>query len=681
MKLIPFLLALGLAVGGVFVPAAPTPVNDGGVTIVAAPAFSGVLRQGQSLQISGTVTNSAGQAMDAGTATVYLSGSALTTRSDLSRWLSADDSTSGESLGSTVGSLAIGELAAGQVRTFAITVPLSAMNLPATDRSVFPLAVRLAAGAVVLDTSRSVVVLTSEVVSSQVNLAVALPLAAPPSSTGLLDGPTLATLTSPGGLLDRQLNTAMVHRVAIGIDPMIAASIRLLGASAPPSATNWLNRLETATNDIFSLAYADADPVLEHQAGAHSVLAPLTFPVDTSLFPPQPTATPQPTDTAAPRDTGTPTPAQLVAMPDTIDGLAWPAVEDVTEKDLNFIAGGGFARTIVTSSALSAYSLASPNAMIGGHSVTVSDAQVSDLLRVAANATSEGEWAHATASLAGVLAVTATQHPGATLFATLGRDNPASLRLLGTTLTAVEALPWVTPISLSEALAVPSTKQTLGDSHENLERVPLAMRLLNAEGQTSRFSTVAHDPTLITGPQRLALLALLSASWISDTASWETGAQAYLKANDALRSSVYIPESSQINLLQEKGNLYIAVRNELDFPITVYLTVQPERAILDVLDTHVELKIEANSQAKASIPVQSIANGEVRTRVTLTSASGEAISTPTFIVLNVQAGWETAAAVVLAILVVAIFGAGIWRTVLRRRKTLAKRREQGLAKS
>ena len=177
------------------------------------------------------------------------------------------------------------------------------------------------------------------------------------------------------------------------------------------------------------------------------------------------------------------------------------------------------------------------------------------------------------------------------------------------------------------------------------------------------------------------MLSLFATARIVDQASWESAADDFLHQNDVLRSSVHIPESSTINLYQEKGNLPIAVRNELDVPVTVYVNVQPERAILDVVDTRVKLTIEANSQAKASVPVQSIANGEVLTRVSLSSGTGVQISMPTYVVLNVQAGWETALTVILAAIVVLLFGAGIWRTVLRRRKSRAQRREQGLPDS
>jgi hypothetical protein len=65
--------------------------------------------------------------------------------------------------------------------------------------------------------------------------------------------------------------------VAIAIDPMIIASIRVLGTSAPTSAVEWLNRLASAGNDIFPLGYADADPSLAVQAGAPAPLAPTSL--------------------------------------------------------------------------------------------------------------------------------------------------------------------------------------------------------------------------------------------------------------------------------------------------------------------------------------------------------------------------------------------------------------------
>lgn len=673
MRILPLLLALGLAVSGGAVPGAAVPIDEGGVSIVAAPAFSGVLRSGQPLFMTGSIRNSSEQTMDAGTATVYLGGSKLPTRAAVSKWLSMDDSP-GQNLGTAIDTFAVGELAAGQVRSFSITVPASAINLPSGQSGVYPVAVRLAAAAVQVDLVHSTVVWTSDTAQKDLNLTVVTPLVAPLSTAGLLSAEDLDTLTAPGGALDTELSTARSHGLAIGVDPMIVASIRLLGTSAPPSARDWLTRLESSTSQLFPLAYADANLGLQRRAGASEPLAPTSFPIDASLFPVGPEETPAPSGSPSPSGQPTvPTPESLVSLPGAITGLAWPSETGLTEKDLDFFSVGGYTRTLVPSAEITGTTGASPNVTIGEHQLTVSDSTVSAALRQAALATTDADWSFAMASLTGLLAVTAAEHPGATVVATLGRGGAATGESIDRTLTAVESLSWVRPTSLDAALSITASPATLADNDEGSDRTATARTLLASESDTARFATVADDPSLITGPQRLALLALLSVSWDNDPAGWASAADGFLSEGSTLRSSVHLPDSSQINFIQEKGNLPIAVRNELDFPVTVYVTVRPDRAILDVLNDRVELKIEANSQAKALVPVQSIANGEVRTMVTLSTAAGTAISTPTFVVLNVQAGWETAATVVLAVIVLLMFAGGVWRTVLRSRKSRAQR--------
>lgn len=286
MRIVPFLLALGLTVGGWTAPVAGPPVDEGSVNLVAAPAFAGVVRAGQALQVSGTVSNSTGQDMDAGTASVYLPANRMSDRAALSAWLDSDAGSAGTPLGPPFGSTVIGDLAPGQVRAFTITIPAAALADSGASMATFPLAVRLAAGDVEVDFTRSAVVRLPVDAPPQVSLAIVTPLVTPPGSTGLLSADELAVLTAPGGLLAIQLRTALAHPVAIGLDPMIAASIRLLGTAAPRSAIDWLTALESAPNDVFPLGYADADPSLAIQAGMSLPLTPLGFPIDESLFPP-----------------------------------------------------------------------------------------------------------------------------------------------------------------------------------------------------------------------------------------------------------------------------------------------------------------------------------------------------------------------------------------------------------
>jgi len=92
-----------------------------------------------------------------------------------------------------------------------------------------------------------------------VSLAVLVPLTVRPTTTGLIDATALAGYTAPLGVLTRQLDAVIGTPAVIGLDPMIIASIRVLGAAAPTSATSWLERLQASGNQVFALAYADAD--------------------------------------------------------------------------------------------------------------------------------------------------------------------------------------------------------------------------------------------------------------------------------------------------------------------------------------------------------------------------------------------------------------------------------------
>ncbi len=676
MRILPFVLAFGLAVAGWTAPgAAPhaSPIDEGSVSLVAAPAFAGVVRAGQALQVTGTVTNSTGQVMDAGTASVYLPSTRIADRGALSAWLGSDDGSGKVALGPALGSATIGELAPGQVRAFTITVP--AALLPATGATLATdaLAVRLTAGAVEVDFVRSAIVRLPADSPARVSLALVTPLVTPSGSTGLLDAEDLAALTAPGGLLDVELRTALAHPVAIGIDPMILASIRLLGTTAPPTAIAWLASLEAAPNDTFALGYADADPSLAAQAGMSLPLEPLGFRIDESLFPPSTNETPLPDETPVPApEPRVPTDATLLDWDYSVDGIAWPAESSVALSDVGAIAKAGYTRILLSSAQVTGGALGRPNVTIDTEddedvSVTVLDYTVSHLLRAAATATTDSGANAAIAAAAAHLALAASRGDS-TLVAALGRDGSADTPRLGAVLSSLESLPWVTPTGLVEALSGPAAPAAFTPMSHPDVRVDTVHSLLTAERAVAEFSSVVDEPTLVTEPRRLALLALLAESWPFDQAGWARATGAYLDEGTTILDSVRIPEGSVINFPLEKGNLPIAVTNDLDFPVTVYVTVQPARAILAVLNDRVELKIEANSQSKASVPVQSIANGEVRTTVSLASATGVRISTPTSVDLNVQAGWETAATVVLAIVVVLLFGAGITRSVLRWRK-------------
>src|SRR5690554_6134865 len=118
--------------------------------------------------------------------------------------------------------------------------------------------------------------------ASTTRLALVVPLTVPPEATGLIPPESLESYTSPTGILTRTLDAVEGQTVAIGIDPMIIASIRILGNTAPDSAISWLDRLKSVSNETFALSYADSDLAALSQAGATTVLAPTSFQIDPS---------------------------------------------------------------------------------------------------------------------------------------------------------------------------------------------------------------------------------------------------------------------------------------------------------------------------------------------------------------------------------------------------------------
>jgi hypothetical protein len=103
----------------------------------------------------------------------------------------------------------------------------------------------------------------------------------------------------------------------------------------------------------------------------------------------------------------------------------------------------------------------------------------------------------------------------------------------------------------------------------------------------------------------------------------------------------------------------------------VYLAVRPLKPLLHVEDPRVEVAIEPDSTTTASVPVTSITNGDVTVRAELVTAAGTTVGSPRSLNVILQAGWETAGTLIAGTLVVLIFGGGLVRAVLRRRRDRA----------
>ena len=511
---------------------------------------------------------------------------------------------------------------------------------------------------------------------STAQVAIIVPIVSPETSTGYLTLEEITRYTLPVGALTRQLDAVADRPVTIAIDPMIIASIRLLGTSAPASATDWLSRLASVGNEIIPLPYADSDITLATQAGSPHVLLPesFDFAINPDLFatPATETSTPSPTATLAPDDTpALPTTESVLEWDYTIDGIAWPKANSVVAADLDAIANAGFTTTILSSGNLTRDSSTASVATVGDSSVLVTDDAVSSALGTAVSALGTDAWQAAIAQVSASI----SGGTGRTVIASLPRTVPAIGSLIAETITAAEATPGVSLVPLSTALSSQSTAATLVDAPQDAARVATVAGLLQDTADEEQFSSILTNPQILTADRRLDLLGLTAISWEATPDRWTEETTEFREESLEIRSSVQVVQSSPVNFLADNAPIPISVSNNLPYPVTVYITVRPSTALISVRDSRVELVIEPNSQGKGEVPIEAISNGVVEVEVTLTSATGVPIGSPRLTEINVQAGWETPIVLVLAALVVLIFGVGIVRTILRRRRAASENTE------
>jgi hypothetical protein len=669
------------------------------VTVTAYAGDGGVLTPGKDLTVSVALSNNGASSLSAGTVSVSLTDEHLTTRQALNSWMdpdSDDDAKTRQLAQSGTGSVAPG--ASTTIAT--VTVPAASVGITRQQTSVYGLKVSVSSNGRAVAATRTTLVWNPGNVASKVGLAVAMPITVPVNSAGLISSSDLATYTASDGLLTRDLNALRENSaITMAIDPMIIASIHVLGSSAPDSAQQWLEELERLPNESFPLQYGDADLAAQLQAGGIQVpLAPTSFgyalnpddfasPLTVGETPePTPTGTataatntPSPTPTPS-ENPNVPTTAQVLSWPYSLSGIAWPASASMRAADVATLAAAGFGTTILDSANTNAADLDTTPAAalpVSGGTALVSDDGVSLALRAAADATSDDARSAAMASLNAQLALISTEKGSANrvLLATLGRDWPPSGFRAGQTFSALDAMPWVQSVSLRTALQAPTTQGlAMVDKTEAPERIARVQQLRDTEAQLAAFASVLTDPTTLTGSARNGFLALLGIGWLGPQNDWPSAVDAAMKKNNAILRSVQILPTGTITVASAQSLIPITVTNDYTQPVNVVLRATASNGRIEV-DSDTAKTIPAKASAKVLVPVKAkLGNGKVTLRLQLfspPSASGtpqQAIGDAQSASVDVHADWEGLGALIIGILVVALFGFGLVRSILRRRR-------------
>ena len=663
--------------------AAPTAIESEQATVTATvgAANDGVLLPGEDLQLAISVRNGTTESIDGARVEVAVDGAVLDSRAELAEWLDgeSDDESTSTGDGADVRLLPSSSAQVG-VTVPAASLPFSTdFTRDPEDFGTHAVSVTVTSPGGTIATARGVFELTTGFPSEQeTGVSVLVPLTVPDTADGLLSAETLQDYTQTTGTLSRQLDSIAGRAVTIGVDPRILASIRVLGDSAPESATAWLERLEAVPNEVFALPYADADIAAQAQSGLSTLLAPTSFEyaLDPALFAPTSTATPTPAPDATGQDLPErPTTESLLSFDwsPTVGGIAWPDDGTVRAADLDVFATSGSSRTVVSSAGLVLPDGVSTTtrATVDDHDVIVADSALSTAFDAAVSASTDSEWRASMADLTADLAQ--VQREGESPDVVLALDRGAAIDgvRLSQTLQAVDALPWAEGSSLAAALTAPATEDaTIVDSPESDQRLEGVSDLLTAAARVERFSAVLTDPQLLSGKRRNDLLALLAVTWREDDAGWQAAVTASREQADTTLSSVAIESSDSVTQLSRDSSIPVYVRNDLPWPVTVRIQASTSNAVLDIDESSVEpTAIDARSQGRVLIPVKArVGNGETELRMQLTAQDGTPIGAPTSIVTNVRADWETVGTLGIGILLVLVFGAGILRNIRRRRR-------------
>lgn len=671
--------------------AAPT----GPPTVEVFASGGGIASGSDDVTISVVVSNPSTELVTAGHVSVSVTSSALRTPTALADYQQHPQNTPSRSLGSAQTD---DVPAGGDVVVARLTVPAATLALPDTSTAVYGLAASVTTADGALDTGTGTLVVHGTAPST-VAVAAVMPITVPASGAGLISATDLATYTAAGGVLTRELIVAQQNPgLTIGVDPMVLASIRVLGQRAPASASTWLDSLAHLGNPRFALQYGDADPVLQLQAGLAAPLQPSDFayamsPGDHT----QPLTVGEPTDTPTPTPTPTPSPttsarlpplSKLIGFTYSLGGMAWPAAETVRGADVTKLATAGLTTTIVSASNTNAAALTrTPDAALetSGHTALVTDDALSSALQAAANASDGTTSAVATAALNAQLALAAEGATGSTVvLAALGRTPPTdAARASIAVTTALDSSPFSRPASMEEALASPPTPGLALADHANSDaRLQPTRELLDLAGEPrsggsvppeniASFSSVLQEPTLLTGDVRARLLDLFSVRW-AGADGWEAAVDKQLTSMRSSLTAVQIVSPGTIRQASSQALIPITVTNKLAHPISVVLRATPSSARLEV-DADTAKTIAADSSAKVLVPVKSqLGNGTVYLGLQLYSGSGVPVGSSHTAEIDVHADWEGVGALIFGLAVAFFFGFGLFRTIQRRRREKAE---------
>lgn len=177
----------------------------------------------------------------------------------------------------------------------------------------------------------------------------------------------------------------------------------------------------------------------------------------------------------------------------------------------------------------------------------------------------------------------------------------------------------------------------------------------------------------VQGKLRASLAAVAASAVILVSCALPAAAASVPKIAAQTVASQTLPEfeisivpGSHINLVSSASRVPIQIRNDYDTDIRIFIWVRPSNLSVKMPKVF-EFTAAANTTSNAAIPVEAIANGEVRLNVWLTSFSGVKIGKSTNLEMTVQRDVEGSILIAFFLVVGALGVIGTNR-MLKRKK-------------
>ena len=446
-------------------------------------------------------------------------------------------------------------------------------------------------------------------------------LTVPPLGGQPLSAAEIEAYTAPGGALDVVAGVLRRYPATVAVDSRITQSITALGDDAPDSATTWAAELGGLGFQQFALPWADTDP-LAVQA------------IDTLLY------------------------ARLGQYP-------WLHDANVTRDQLEALAQRSAAAILAPSSVVD-----SDRTVVQYGSATLIrvDEELSNALRDAVLAATEGEAEAALQRVQGLVAKRAFSQTGEALVVDTGRLPVTAISLrLEDILERLNTIAYATIVGVPLAQEPSELAFDINEATQPREWNEFVDDVRELWQSDVSYATIAANPEAVVVNRWNRYQALFSSAWLDNPvgaeAEWERA-----KADSAVfQDSVYIEPGSSITVLADRTELPVTIRNELPSSVTVQLSVKPTRGLLRVEQSQVSVVVPANSFQRVSVPVRSLANGVAPVELSLTNSLGDTLSEPVNLQVTIRAGWESVITISLAIIVGLVFAFGIYRAIQRQR--------------